>query len=837
MRVPLSWLRDYVDIPAGESGRAVAERLVRAGLEVETVEVIGGDVTGPLAIGHVLEIEELTGFKKPIRFCQVAVGQEHGHPDTPGIRGIICGARNFAVGDLVVVALPGAVLPGGFAIGSRETYGRLSDGMICSERELGLGEDHDGILVLPPGTAQPGVDPAAILGLGDEVLDIAVTPDRGYCLSIRGVAREAATAYGLPLRDPGVELPELPPAAGEDPKECAVEDDALCDLFVLRTLRGFDPSAPTPVFMRRRLAMCGMRSISLAVDVTNYVMLEVGQPLHAFDEQSLRGPVVVRHARPGETIETLDHVVRSLDPDDLLITDDRGGISIAGIMGGLETEIGSASVDLVIEAAHFDAASMGRSSRRHKLSSEASRRFERGIDRTLPPYASARAIALLIEHGGGSYVGMTAVESPATETIITINVDLPSKVGGAPIDDAVVVSRLTAVGCEIRREGDTLTVRPPAWRTDLTDPNDLAEEVLRLDPLGYDAVPSRLPRARPGFGLTDRQRAHRRVGLALAGAGFTEVLSYPFVGAAELEALGIAEDDPRSRLLQLANPLSDEQPGMRTTLLPGLVVAARRNIGRGETDVALFETGSVTFPLPSGIEGEPPRPGVSGRPSDSELDSLKALLPAQPRHVAVLIAGDRTPAGHWGPAVPATWADAVEAMRSVASAVGADLQVGRGATPAPWHPGRVAQLQAGEVIVGFAGELAPKVCERMGLPARTCAAEVDLDALVAAGTPVAKAPEVNTSPVAKEDVALIVAADVTAAAVADALRAGGGELLESVRLFDEYVGPQVGEGRRSLAFALRMRARGRTLTAEETTAVRVAAVAAAEQATGAVLRG
>ncbi|MCU0275075.1 MAG: phenylalanine--tRNA ligase beta subunit-related protein, partial [Acidimicrobiales bacterium] len=296
MRAPMSWIRRYVDVPADQTGRDVAARLIAAGLEVETVDVLGAEVTGPLVVGRVLSVEELTEFKKPIRFCRVEVGPGNGEVlggVTTTERGIICGASNFVAGDLVVVALPGAVLPGGFEIATRPTYGRVSDGMITSERELALGDDHNGIMVLPAGSAAPGDSGYEVLGLGDEVLDIAVTPDRGYALSIRGIAREVATAYGLPFDDPALADPEalLPAPSGDVPHGCSITDPSAADRFVLRSIAGLDPQAPSPQWMRRTLVACGMRPVSLAVDVTNYVMLELGQPLHAFDRAKLSGPL------------------------------------------------------------------------------------------------------------------------------------------------------------------------------------------------------------------------------------------------------------------------------------------------------------------------------------------------------------------------------------------------------------------------------------------------------------------------------------------------------------------------------------------------------------------
>lgn len=834
MRVPVSWLREFAAVPGDQSGRDIAARLVAAGLEVETVDTVGAGISGPLVVGRVRSIEELTEFKKPIRFCEVEVGPNHGHPDTPGVRGIICGARNFAEADLVVVALPGTVLPGGFEIASRKTYGRVSDGMICSERELGLGEDHDGIMVLPAASAEPGDAAEPILGIGEDVLDIAVTPDRGYALSIRGVAREAATAYGVAFADPGLRLSELPvPAADSPPHECGSEALDACDLFTLRTITGFNPAAPSPAWLRRRLVACGMRSISLAVDVTNYVMLETGQPLHAFDRDLLHGPVRARRARPGEVLETLDHVERTLDADDLVIADDTGVIGLAGVMGGLTSEINDATTTIALEAAHFDAHVIARMSRRHKLSSEASRRFERGVDRELAPFASEQAAALLLEYGGGTHQGMTAVEAEHAPPVIEIAVDLPARVGGLDIAPDTTIAALTAVGCIVERRDNELRVVPPTWRPDLTDPNDLVEEVLRI--VGYDAIPSTLPAVPAQSGLPYSRRVRRRVGMALAGAGFVEVPSYPFVGDAELAALAIGADDPRHWLVRLANPLNDEQPYLRTTLLPGLVANARRNLSRGTDDLALFEQGLVFLPKARFGGANPTRPSVAQRPSDAELAELDELLPDQPRHVAALLCGARESGGWWGAARPVLWADAVAAAQVAARACGAELEVLAGAQP-PWHPGRCAVLRLDGRVVGHAGELHPKVLETAGLPPRSAAMELDLDAVAGVRAGIVPAPAVVTMPVAKEDIALVVAADVPAAAVAASLTRGGGDLLESVRLFDEYQGSQLGEDQKSLAYALRFRAPDRTLTADEVAEARGRAVAAAAQDHGAALR-
>ncbi|TCC17313.1 phenylalanine--tRNA ligase subunit beta [Kribbella speibonae] len=843
MRVPLSWLREYVDLPDGVTGRELGEQLVRAGLEVETVEE--SDLTGPLVVGKVLTYEnEPQKNGKTIRWCSLDIGK-----DEP--QWVVCGAHNFEVGDLVVVVLPGAVLPGGFAISARKTYGHVSNGMICSSAELGLGDDGThGIVVLEPGEATPGDDAIELLSLSDDVLDIAVTPDRGYCLSIRGVAREAATAYGVPLKDPAA----LPlDGSGSGGYAVRVDDAEACSVFVTRTVTGIDAKALSPRWMQKRLLAAGMRPISIGVDVTNYVMLELGQPIHGYDKDRLSGEIVVRRANAGEKLMTLDDQTRELDAEDLLITDDSGPIGVAGVMGGASTEISDATTEVVIEAAHFDPIVIARASRRHKLSSEASRRFEREVDPNLPRYAAQRVADLLAEYAGGTVLpDETVIDTHPTPTPVTIRADHAARVAGAVITLDETVRHLASVGCLVeaaaadavaaplaagahapalaevgsttvgstRVEGDDLvTVAPPSWRPDLRDPNDFAEEVIRL--FGFDNVPSVLPAAPGGQGLTVSQRRRRRVATALVGAGLTEVVSYPFTGDADFDAMGVPADDVRRTTVKLVNPISDEEPSMQTTLLATLLRTAERNVGRAANDLAIFQTGLVFLPK---AETKPaPLPSVAQRPSDAEVQSLYDALPDQPLHVGVVLTGALAPTGWWGKGRPAGWADAVQIARLIASVVGVEPVV-KNVELAPWHPGRCAEFSVDNTVIGHAGELHPKVCQAFGLPARSSAVELDLDALIAAGPESITAQPFSSYPVAKEDVALIVPAEVAAADVQAALAEGAGELLESARLFDVYTGEQIGDGKKSLAFALRFRAPDRTLKENEVADARQAAV-------------
>jgi phenylalanyl-tRNA synthetase beta chain len=848
MRVPLAWLAETVDLD-GASPEEVAAALVSVGLEEEGLH--RGDVSGPVVVGRVLTLDkEPQKNGKTISWCTVDVGAEHAAPDG-GPRGIVCGAHNFDVGDLVVVSLPGAVLAGGFAISARKTYGHVSDGMICSAAELGLGDDHSGIIVLTrlgldlDGVA-PGDDAIPLLGLDQATVEVNVTPDRGYCFSVRGIGREYAHATGRDdrYRDPAaLDVP----AATDDAFPVVVRDDAPvngrtgCDRFVRRVVRGLDPTAPSPFWMRRRLQQAGMRPISLAVDVTNYVMLGLGQPLHAYDLATLDpAGIVVRRAREGEKLTTLDGVVRALHPEDLLITDGADGdrvIGMAGVMGGAETEVAGSTTDVLLEAAHFDGTSIARTARRHKLPSEASKRFERGVDPRLQAAAAELAVRLLVEHGGGTAdPAVGDLDDVAPAPVVELPADLPARLVGVPYDTATVVARLTEIGCDVDASaGDLLRVTPPSWRPDLVVGADLVEEVARLE--GYDAIPSVLPVAPPGRGLTRAQRARRAAGRTLAESGWDEVLTNPFVAASVHDDLGLPAGDPRRSLVRLVNPLSDEQPFLRSNLLSTLLPALRRNVSRGTTDARLYEVGMVTRPERAPQVGDAPVLGVEHRPSDDELARLVAAVPPQPVRVAGVATGQRDPGGWWGAGRAVDHADALEAALRVVRALGLEVEV-TADQHAPWHPGRCARLSLVDgTLVGHAGELHPKVCEATGVPARTVAFEVDLDVLTAAaGTPVQARP-VSPQPVVKEDVALVVAADVPAAAVGRALREGGGELLEDVRLFDVYTGAQVGEGRKSLAFALRMRAPDRTLTAEESAAVRRAAVALAAERHGAVLRG
>ncbi|MFF2345550.1 phenylalanine--tRNA ligase subunit beta [Pseudarthrobacter sp. NPDC058119] len=847
MRIPLSWLREFAAVPAGATAEDVMEDLVKVGFEEEAVHRPTDTLQGPVVVGQVLSlVKEPQTNGKTINWCQVRIVPEGKEQtltgdgiDPSGVQGIICGAHNFVEGDKVVVTLPGALLPGDFRISARKTYGHLSAGMIASVRELGIGEDHDGILVLSRIGLDPevGTDAMELLGLYDQAAEINVTPDRGYAFSIRGVAREYAHATGTAFTDPAsrVSAPaELSGGYGVKLNDDApIYGKAGCDRFVARTVRGVDATRPTPPWMVSRLRLAGVRSISLPVDISNYVMFELGQPTHCYDLDKLSGDIVVRRASAGEKITTLDGKERTLDAEDLLITDDSGAIGIAGVMGGAATEVGDSTSNILVEAAHFDDVSIGRSRRRHKLPSEASKRFERGVDWQVAGIAAQRVVDLLVELAGGTADEAGTDVGTAPETI---TIDLPAGFAAARIGidftEEQIVTSLEDLGAAVVKHDGGWTVTPPSWRSDLETKEDLTEEIARL--VGYDKIPATLPVAPPGRGLTRVQQQRRRLIQALADAGLTEVLSYPFVSKAANDTFGVADEGGARTALKLANPISEEHGYLRTSILPGLIEVAKRNHSRGFRDLALFESGLVF--LPEGTVGTASIPPLGAKPADEVLDALYDGVPNQPFHIAAVLTGHDSPAAASHTPRVWDWADALDVARLAGDVLGVDLVVSQGSHQA-FHPGRTARLalRTGETV-GYAGELHPKLLAASDMPARSVALELDADALFEAAPDVIVARHISTFPVATQDVALVVPADVPADDVLAALREGAGELLEDVALFDVYAGKGIEDGKKSLAFGLRFRAADRTLTADEASAAREGAVALAAERFGAVQR-
>jgi len=835
MRVPLSWLGEFVELPKNSNADSVMAELVKVGLEEEGAH--GYDLVGPIVVGQVLEfVEEEQSNGKTIRWCQVRVapvGQKaaDGGED---VRGIVCGARNFEVNDKVVVTLPGAVLPGDFKIAARSTYGHTSDGMIASARELGLSDDHEGILRLATLGIDPelGTDALALLGLDDEAAEVNVTPDRGYCFSIRGIAREFAHATGAKFTDP---IDSVKPIHGEGFK-VEIKDDAPIrgkvgsTKFVVRSASNVNAAAPTPAWMISRLKLAGMRSISIVVDITNYVMLEMGQPLHAYDSSKLDGWIIVRRAKAGEVLKTLDGQERTLHVEDLVIADASGAIGLAGVMGGASTEVSTQTSSVLIEAANFDGVSIARSARRHKLPSEASKRFERGVDPKVAEFAGARAIALLEELAGANADSLGSfVDNSQNTATVFLPTDFASELTGVTYTDKEITDTLGEIGCVVATVDGGYEVIVPSWRPDITHKTDLVEEVARIT--GYDRIPSRLPVAPPGRGLTRSQKMRRSVINQLAATGHTEVLTYPFLKPSQNTNFF---DESAARVV-LANAMQEEVNEMRLAMLPGLIDAAKRNVSRTLTDLSIYEVGLVFNPAKSSKSVS--LPSGTSLPSAKDLELLHDSVPHQPLSLGALFVGNRISEQVGRKASKAGYVDAIQAARVAAHAVGVELEIKQGLAKG-FHPGRTAELKikGTDVAIGFAGELHPELALANDLPRQVGALEINLEILFANAPELIQAGAVDTYPAATQDLSLVLDQAIPAGEVLEVLAASAGELLEEIVLVDDYRGQNLEEGKKSLTFALRFRANDRTLTQVEASAARDNAVSAANAKFGATIR-
>ena len=760
MKIPLSWLHEYVrpELPLDE---LVSRIDVSIGV-VENVERIGvPDVDGNLGlyrVGHVLEAGKHPNADR-LQLCRVDVGE--GEPVQ-----IVCGAWNFGTGATVAVALPGAVLPGGTKLERAKLRGQVSEGMILSERELELGPDHSGILVLPAG--EPGAPLSDVLPLGETVIGLEVTNNRVDLLSVYGVARDIAALLRLDLAPPPGNDPEQ---VGDEPVDVRIEDLEGCPRYIGRLFRDVE-IGPSPPWMRARLTAAGMRPISNVVDVTNYVMLALGNPLHAFDFSTLaESRVVVRRARPGEEIRTLDDELRKLDPTDLLIADAERGIALAGIMGGEETEVSDSTTSVLLEAANFEPVGIWRSSERMRLRTEGSNRWEKGVDPYLAEQAAAMATELIVELTGARWTGHTDVQGELPDRpLVPYRPEKADAVIGMEVARGEQEETLERLGCEL--EGSAYRV--PTWRArDLTREIDLVEEVARFV---LADVPFTLPLRRAMTGrLSREQRLRRRLEDVLVGLGFNETVT---------PSLRLDDADPDA--IALEEPISIELAVLRTELLPSLVDFARRNADVGNRNVALFEVAHVY--LPKGNE-----------------------LPDEPLHVAGIVEGG------------------FSAVKGVVEAIYGALK----ATPliapgehALLHPGKAARAEA-----GVFGEVHPAV-----LDGNWGAFEFDLELLLADARDPVRYADVSTYPAVRQDLAFIVPEDVPAADLVDVSRAAVGSELREMRVFDVYHGPQVGEGRKSLAFSVEFQSPERTLSDEDAAVLRQRIVDALRERFGAELR-
>jgi phenylalanyl-tRNA synthetase beta chain len=793
MRVPLSWIRDFT--PAAAPVDELAAALNQLGLEVEAIEQPGRELRG-VVVARVLDVVAHPDADK-LTLVDVDYGS--------GTTRVVCGAPNVVPGMVVPYAPAGSTLPNGLRLARRTIRGVTSDGMLCSPAELGLSDDHSGILGLDDAN-ETGTEVRDVLGLDDVVFELSVTPNRPDAMCIVGVARELAAHFGWPLAIPAARAPTDETRRGD--VSVVIEAPERCPRYVAR-VAGV-AMGPSPLWMQRRLLMAGMRPISNVVDVTNYVLLERNQPLHAFDLSRLAGRgIVVRLADSGERVTTLDGVERELTPDDLLICDaERAPQAIAGIMGGGTSEVADDTAEILLEAAYFERMGIARTARRLKLRSEASARFERGIDPVAVAEHAARAVGLLADIAAARVAPEVVDEYPRPVSPLTIRLRTSkvNRVLGTALTRAEVLDALRPLGIAVTGKRDELVATAPTFRPDLEREIDLVEEVARR--VGFDTIGRAVARPADGIGaLTRAQRERRLVADGLVGTGCSEAVTIPLVSPLLLARAGLEVG------VEVANPLRSEESALRPALLPGLAAAAGYNASHGNGDVALFELGRVF-----------------GAPAKGDL------LPVERDHVAAILTGRwrRRPLEDDRP-VDAY--DAADLARAVADALElADVELVPGAGSG-YRTGRAASVVVDGRPAGHVGEVAPGLLEAVALPPPVVAFEADLDQLLGARRRDRAYCEVSPFPPSNIDLAFVVDEAITSAAIAATLREAVGDVLEDMRVFDEFRADTLGANRKSLAFALRFRAPDRTLTDDEVGALRGRAIDAVSQAHRAQLRG
>ena len=795
MRVNLRWLNDYVhvDVPV----KKLTELLSMSGLKVEGVHRRSGSLAGVV----VAEVTDIAPHPDADTLTLVDVTTGDGREQR-----VVCGVRNYAVGDRVPLAMVGAKL-GEVAIAERNIRGQPSQGMLCSPAELDISRDHSGIFIMPP-DATLGEEITPLLDLDATVLELEVTPNRPDCMGMIGIAREVAALIGNELTLPDTTLPVADDVSS--PVSVQVDDPRGCVRYVARYLEGL-AVGPSPVQIVKRLLSIGQRPISNVVDITNYVMLETGQPLHAFDAARVTDQrIVVRRARTGERLTTLDGTDRALHPDDLLIADPSHPLGMAGLMGGADSEVSEETSALILEAAAFDPATIAYMSRRHFLRTDASARFERGCDPEGLLFASARASKLMAEHAGARVAAAVADNYPAPVTPRTLRLRpaRTSAIVGADIPVARQLSTLRSIGLTVADRDGGLDVTVPTFRPDLTREIDLVEEVARL--VGFEAAPSTIPPGRSG-GLSERQATDRKLATTLVGLGLHEAWTTSFASDKDLDDLGLAPDHPARRAVRLANPMSEDERNMRTTLLPGLLRSAARSFAHQAASVALFETGRVF------------------EPTDD-------VLPQEAPVLAIVCSGPLRAKGWDRPEEPWDFFALKGVLAALGTAFGIDDLSFAPVGGAPFHPTRAARITRGEATLGALGEIHPDVCERFAVPEGTVACEIALSTLLARLPGPARVGELPKFPPVLIDLAVVVDEEVAAARVEAIIADAGAPDVAGVRLFDLYRGGQIGPGKKSLAYALQIRAADRTLTDEEAAAVRDRIVAALQERAGARLR-
>lgn len=808
MRVSYRWLQEYVDLEGITPGE-LAERLTLAGLAVEAVEEPGKDIS-KVYTGKIIKIDPHPNADKLV-ICQVTTGGEE-------LLQIVTGATNVREGQVVPVAVVGARLAGGVAIKKAKLRGVESRGMLCSGEELGLDpatlpkDQEHGIMILPADTPL-GVDVKPLIGLDDVIFELELTPNRGDCMSMIGVAREVAAIFNRSLIMPRLELDEIPPST-EDRVRVDIEEPGLCRRYVARLLKNVR-IGPSPAWMQQRLRAAGVRPINNVVDVTNYVMMELGQPLHAFDYHKIKdGHIIVRRATAGELMYTLDKDERKLSADMLVIADPGGPVAVAGVMGGLDSEVTDQTKVVLLESAYFNPVSVRRTSRNLGLRSESSSRFEKGIDITGCKRAADRAARLLAEMRAAEVVAVVVdnYPEPAVEKTILLRPDRVSHLLDLPLTAPEIKDLLTRLQFKVEEDDRGLLVTVPGHRPDVGIEADLIEEVARL--YGFNHVPNTLPSGTiTQGGRTSAQLLVQKVKRFLARGGFSEVVTYSFVSPRVFDLLGIPGDSHYRRVVALQNPLSEEQSVMRTLLYPNLLDILQRNSNRQVKDGAVFELGRLFYPR----EGE--------------------LLPEEVSSLAAAVTGS-TPGGWNTRPVLMDFYYLKGVLNALLEYVGVRDIAYIPATDIPgFHPGRTATVFSGDRRLGVIGELHPDVQEAYDLSQPVILFELNFDVLVdVAGQPRQYVP-LPKFPAVVRDLAVVVQRDIPAGDIIKRIyQAADPAILRGVQVFDVYSGKQVEEGKRSIAFTLKFQAGDRTLTDEEVNQQTGAIMRVLEREFGATLR-